>query len=167
MKRFRCISVLFLAFSLLTSCAKTEESTQGYAFYFCQKTYEYGSDSSIIAAEYFSAETAMTPEQLIEQYLLGPQDESLSSPFPSGTTLHYLKIGAETTEITLSPQFASLEKIELTIACACLTLTISSVCNCTSVEISALDSLINNQKTITMDVNALALYDIVTAKSDQ
>lgn len=164
MKKFKCILICCLIFILITGCANEEENIQGYAFHYCWKSYPYGSESSAVTVEKFSTAETLTPEQIITRYLEGPISDELRSPFPQGTVLDFLKINNDHTEIILSSEFAQLEKIDLTIACACLTLTINDLTNCPTVKIGASDSLLNNQKFIIMDANSLSLSDMVTAE---
>ena len=159
---------LFLCFlmviTLLPACSANETTEQGYSFYYCKSEYQYGSHSSVVTAENFVPVETNNPESLVEAYLNGPISDELVSPFPAGTKLKSMQIGADQVQIILTSEFASLDRIDLTIACACITLTIQNITDRTMVEISADNELLNNQKSIIFDATSLALTDLITSQ---
>lgn len=66
---------------------------------------------------------------LMEALLTGPEDNSLRSAVPDGTTLKSLKVSGHRAQIDLSAQYARLSGIDLSLADYCITLTLTQLPN--------------------------------------
>ena len=74
---------------------------------------------------------------VLSLYFLGPQDPGLISPFPHGTAVQSIEQGDTQLILTLSPAFAQLNGIDLTIACTCLAQTCFDLTDAESVRIES------------------------------
>ncbi len=61
---------------------------------------------------------------LMQIYVNGPLTDQHINPFPKGTAVQNITLNNVTVEIILNDSFAELNNVEMTSACACLTMTI-------------------------------------------
>lgn len=61
---------------------------------------------------------------LMQIYVNGPLTGQHINPFPKGTAVENITLNNVTAEIVLNDSFAELSNVEMTSACACLTMTI-------------------------------------------
>lgn len=152
MKRFICIIVVLILIYSFSSCAnQTHAIKNPITFYYRTETISFGTGASVICAETREIiDASADTESIIAQYLNGPQSNGCTSPFPAGTVLESYSIDNNKALIALSPHLAILNGSDLMIACACLTKTITDLTGVKSVQIRAVDSLLNNQESITV-----------------
>ena len=98
-------------------------------------------------------------EELLTLYLKGPNSDRLVSPFPTGCRLVECTVKNEKVTIVLSNELANLTGYDLTLACACLTLTASSLYPECAVQIRAESELLDGMTDITMTSEDLLLID--------
>lgn len=159
--KYKLIAVWILLLCLLLSaCSHTPPDPSATCFYYRNATVAYHSENGLIGRQLID-DTDDTSDwtQLLEDYLRGPTDSQLVSPFPAGIQLVYFSVSQDTAQAVLSREFADLTGSDLTIACACLALTIQNITHCSLVEISAVDALLDNQPSITIDPAVISFYD--------
>ncbi|MBP3304341.1 MAG: GerMN domain-containing protein [Oscillospiraceae bacterium] len=161
MKRMIAAFLLLALLTGLTACANKKDSIQEpVAFYYRRADITYGSSDSVILSEFAdAADCNGDTTLLLKQYLKGPQSETLAQTFPVGTTVLSLTVEENTADILLSSQFARLSGIDLTIACACLTLTALKLTGTETVVIHAHHNTLNGMEQIVMDKNCILLLD--------
>ena len=131
-------------------------------FYYCIKQADYSSENSAIGSESCSEPIHhLDYNKILENYFSGPNSSELLSPFPAGTKLVSFTLDQQTAHIVLSDHFAELSGVDLTVACACLSITVENMTNCATVTISAEKKLLDNQESITIDTKSLLLTDHV------
>ena len=161
-KRMICLILLFCVAATLPACVQNQDKIQvPVNFYYLRQETTYGSADSLIApitAE--GADYSNDPAGLLSQYLKGPGQNGWVSPFPRGTQLLSMELVNGFLRLTLSENFASLTGMDLTIACACLTLTALDLTGANSVRISVEGATLNGAEYIRMDRNCLTLLDI-------
>lgn len=164
MKRAISVAILLCIILPLFGCVSTEDKPkEPVSFYYRRAKLTYSDAASVIAPE--ARESAGHTEDtayLLAEYLKGPKSEEFLRTFPTQVSLADLKLGKATAEITLSDNFAVLSGMDLTIACACLTMTVMELTGSETVKISAENALLNNAPQITMDKNCLLLLDSST-----
>lgn len=156
---------LLLSFLLLISllgCTATGEDSHSYRFYYCREALQYGTGNGVIHSIQYAMPPSADADDILARYLEGTDDKDFVSPFPANTKLISMKVSTDTVEIVLSQEFSQLTQVDLTIACACLTMTISNITGCQTVEIFAADSSLNNQRSVIMDVNSIMTSDMIT-----
>ena len=154
--------ILALAFSLLlilscSACGYQNDPAQQVSFYYCAKDPADTGHSTHISPELWEDIRQNSLEEIIDLYLSGPRTEDLRSPFPEGLQIVLAEQQDSTMYLTVSPHLCQLTDMELTVACACLTLTIIELRQVQQVVITPEEGLLDGQKSITMDKNALLL----------
>ena len=162
MKRFLS-AALILGFLLsMSACYREDTQPQGIPFYYCVTQPDYTTGSTVLSAEHRSDVPENSLLQALELYLAGPKSAELQSPFPQNLKLVNAYQEGSTVYLTLSPELAALDGLDLTMACGCLTLTTLALSGAQQVEICAVSGLLDGQRTITMDKNTLLLLDAAT-----
>lgn len=161
MKRMLAFLLLpALILSLLGCAGKSQKISDPVSFYYCRSELTYGAANSVILAETVDAAGHREdPRYLISQYLAGPGSDTLTRTFPEGTTLMSLTTANGTADLILSDTFAGLSGMDLTIACACLTLTVLDLTGVSAVRIRTVSELLDGAEEIIMDRNCLLLLD--------
>lgn len=143
-KRILLAAVLAMALTLLCACAQRvqEMDESGYEVYFLSDPASAGGEDAICAQRTRLAlddtmETEDCVRALMEALLTGPEDKSLRSAVPDGTTLKSLKVSGHRAQIDLSAQYARLSGIDLSLADYCITLTLTQLPNVNAVSITA------------------------------
>ena len=162
MKRAFCmVLIMVLSFGLFgCRLGKRSDVLEPVEFYYPRKSerFVYGSDNGVISPEIREASGHVNDlKYLFSMYLYGPQDSELRSPFPPGCKLGGLRAEEDTLYIRLSEEFATLENIELTLACAALAKTCFSITDFSHICIDAT----TGEKTvsITLDESTLLFAD--------
>lgn len=156
MKRYLIILLsVSLLFSFAGCVAGNKESTD---FYYLRSAVEFSKEDGLLSAETRNKGT-YTAEELLTVYLKGPNSDKLISPFPSGCRLVRCIQDSTTITIVLSNELSTLVGYDLTLACACLTLTARSIYPEYTVKIRAESALLDGMTEITMAPEDLLLID--------
>lgn len=168
MKKAIAALLLFTILLPLLGCnTASEKPNDPVSFYYRREKLTYSDADSVVAAEpRESAGRGTDLPYLLGEYLKGPISEGFSSTFPEQVTVISFQITGSKAKITLSEQFAAATGMDLTIACACLTLTVIELTGAESVEIRAENTTLNNAPQIIMDKNCLLLLDSSAAPTD-
>ena len=161
MKRILSVILPLALLLSLASCVTVKEKIrEPVSFYYRQKEVNYGANPSVVDKEIREASSHRHDySYLISQYLKGPEDLTLYSPFPRNTALKGLSIQDGTAYVNLNSSFASLTGLDLTLACACITLTVCEMTGANQVTITAADSLLDGAAQITMTPDNLLMVD--------
>lgn len=125
MKPIRLIAIL-LSLALLLSACSFPGSQETVTFYYPRDPQQ---KSNTPSDTFYTAERREITGQttnvryLLSLYLQGPLDDQSFSPFPEGTRLVMLDIHNGQYFVQLSQEFSQLSGIDLTVACACISLT--------------------------------------------
>jgi len=156
------ITVILFGFN---ACTQAEAPEVPVNFYYVRNQYDYGTDGGVIAAEVREA-AGLSPDEILTTYLNGPVSEHLRTPFPDAVVVNSYDFQAKKLVITLSSEFSQLLDLDLTLACACLTVTCAELFDIETVTVTADGALLDGHQSISMDVNNIVLFDkstIVTA----
>lgn len=158
MKKAIC---LILVIFLLCGCGKDKsEIKTPVNFYYTNTEIHYNSLNGVLSAEVRDG-TGYKENLvgLLDLYFAGPLSDEFISPFPAGTiTMSIFREGAQL-NVELSNEFAELEGLDLTIACACLTKTAAELTGCEVVRIYATDNALDGNPSITMSASDLLMLD--------
>lgn len=122
---------LALALALLgTACSRgggrggEEKPPEGqYSVYFLSLT--SGEEDEVLGREFRTLPSDVDGvEGLMEVLLSGPEDGTLTSPFPGNTTLSHWRLEEGLATIDLSEAYGGLNGIDMTLADACIVLTL-------------------------------------------
>ena len=120
--------------------------------------YAYGATDGVFAAEIREASGHIGDlNYLLSMYLYGPQDATLRSPFPANCKLEIVRLEGDTLYLVLSSQFAELESLDLTVACAGLTKTSLAMADVRQVRIDSTSA--SRTISVTMDAASLLMSD--------
>lgn len=152
--------LIFLTLLCLLFSGCSNASNGNTAFYYLNEQANYGIMGTAIDSERRAERTELSEiNQILSQYLKGPRSSDLKNPFPDGTTLISATIDQGAVRVILSDELAALTGVDLSIACACMTLTVKSITGYAKVEIRSQNASLNGQDAIIMDANSLQLSD--------
>lgn len=155
----RLITLLLALSMALCACAFPGSHEGQTAFYYPVAASSYTMEEAYIQPEYRQI-TDTELAQLLRVYLLGPQDnQSFSSPFPAGTGLVSVSMEDGLLDVTLSTGFSACTGLELTIACACLTMTCLELTQAETVRIRADGAQLDGTPWVQMQRSDLLLTD--------
>lgn len=163
------ITLILLAL-LLILCSCTPAATtfeQPLTFFYPAMDTGYGNDDSYIQGEI--REGANLGSDLIvilNSYLQGPIDiEGYQNPFPANTQVIFLSVEEQILDITLSRGFSALSGLDLTLACASLTMTCTQIADVPIVRIRANGTTLEGRQYIEMSRSSL-LFTITEAETE-
>lgn len=162
MKRLICLILATLLLLGSTGCnSRKDEIKEPVNFYYCREMDKvvYGTDDGVVAREIREG-SGMETDKLLSLYLKGPQTEGLNRTFPKGVSLISLTIENDTAVIVLSDFFSALTGIDLTIGCACLTLTVCELTGAKGITVSTETTLLDGNRSVSMTVEEVLLLDI-------
>lgn len=124
MKRLLSILLALTMLWGLVSCG--HDASSAVTFYYPKDLSQPDNSGheEFYATEIRKHEDSQDLHHFISAYLKGPLDAELVSPFPRNTVLVDLELLDDLLVIHLSKEFSQLSGIRLTIACACLSLTV-------------------------------------------
>lgn len=165
------IAAFLLIITVLSGCssANKEEYINPVNFYYLQPSITFDNSGNVITSEIRDYGNEDAPlNVVISQYLTGPTNSDLVSPFPENIQLKSFLIDDEKVYITLSNQLTELDNYSQTIACACITKTILGITSAKSVEIRVdVGTIQDGALSITMDADSLLLFDNTPILNDK
>lgn len=163
MKRNVAFLLGILLTCMLCACnAPANSKSSTVSFYYNAEDMVHNASYGSLKTEKFNAGSFSTDyEYLISRYLEGPTKSSHTSPFPVGVKLSHFSIQDNVAHVILTNEMAALTGADLTLACACLTMTILDFTQVESVQISTESAMLNNTDYITMDASCILLVDSV------
>ena len=158
MKKLLIILLALLMF--LTGCAPSAQGlVKPMTFYYLQQTFQYDSESGVIAAELRETADCADEIAILQRYFQGPVDPTLQCAFPEATELVALNIQEQSATVTLTDNIISLSGMDLTVACVCITKTVIAVTGVEQVTIKAQTQSLGDQGSVTMTLEDILLID--------
>lgn len=154
MKRFFTLLMALSMLVMLIACSSQEETEQ---FYYLRSEYLPRESGSMIAAETRTVTGERGLNYILRLYLEGPVSAEYVSPFPRGLHLLSTKQSEDMLQIFLSSEFAALEGIDLSVACACFANTVFSMTEISRFQIVC--TAADGSLSIDVDKNAYILQD--------
>lgn len=166
MKRLLALLLMLTLLVGITACRENSEPVlQPINFYYISDPFTYGSAEGLIRAQI--ADAAHYNGSLLETlngYLAGPNEAGYGHTFPTGSQVYQIDLVNETAYLQMNNAFARLKGIDLTVACACLTMTVMELTGSKSVNISTLSIPLDGNASITMSKDTILL--ITTQQSE-
>lgn len=157
------LSIILAAVLLLylTACSSLNDKVQDPVnFYYRYESMNYGADPDVIGAEVYEAKGHRQDyEYLLSAYFVGPESYDFYTPFPEDTALKSFDLRDGTAFVQLSSPFSALSGLNLTLACACITMTVCEMTGVQQVTISVADNLLDGNPQITMTPEDFLLLD--------
>lgn len=165
MKKSICILMASLLL-FLCGCSASQNNLDTVTFYYCTERMQYKSERSAFYPEQRKV-AYDDPIELLNLYLKGPVDEHLDTPFPAGVTVVDFVQEDSTARIKLSNQVGRLSGIDLSVACATLTMTVADLFGTDTIVISGSDVLLDGKKAITLSVSDIIWSDTTPANTEK
>ena len=109
--------------------------------YYCRKNIDYQTEMGVFAVKILDfRDWDGRMLAFMNFYLSGQVDENMTSPFPAGASINAIEYRKDSLKIQLNPLFSRLSACELTIACACISLTLFELTSAYSVTFSYYNS---------------------------
>ena len=164
--------LLLVLIWMLPGCAKEEQLENPVLFYYRTAQVSYFGDNGVIDCE--KRESGTWPSgymlekwrYLLNQYMLGPESSELSRTFPDRVSVLDLQLKDNVLTLMLSADFAKLTGLDLSLACACLTLTACQMTGAKAVKIWAQNALLDGNEAVTMEFSRLVLEDLCRVPVD-
>lgn len=156
MKKTVTLLLILATLFSLTACGQSEKINM--VFYFRTAETTFDTNKGIIASENRTIQSR-DEQSILNEYLKGPKDENLHSPFPEDISLEDYISGLRRTTLVLSEHISQLSDHELTIACACIAKTVFDLTDTRSVEIKSAAGLVGGMQSIILMRNDLIIYD--------
>lgn len=99
-------------------------------------------------------------KRLLQLYIDGPISKTLINPFPENILVESITVNNTTVDLQLNSPFAQLSDMEMTTACACLTMTVLELTERHRLIITVLDHACNILYTTSMTRDHILLSDI-------
>lgn len=168
MKKTWIISLVLALLLALAACDTSQPQT-GVTFYYLKNSNQ--PENLSVDSFYATENRAYTDEtrnlrDCLSLYLRGPVGEDLASPFPDNTRLLEADLQENHLYIHLSQEFSQLTGMDLTAACACLSLTCFDLADVEQVTIISPATEKMPAVEITMSRTNLILTDTVTGETE-
>ena len=161
MKKILCVFLCFLLLFGIAACKPDKESIQApVTFYYRQVSDKLAAEQGVIVSEEREAVGHVDDlAWLLQEYFRGAQSQDLIAPFPRSVQLLHWSVDKNVLNITLSQSFAQLRGIDLTVACACITLTFLELSGAEAVSIRAENATLGGQDSLLLRREDFHLFD--------
>lgn len=159
-------AVILILSLLLPGCTDQEELRTA-EFYYPRSTYTQDSMDSVIAPEERNRENLATITLLLDQYLQGPLDPKLVNPFPEGTAVVEVYVMGNVTLLTLTDSLAQLEGLDLLLACASISRTVTGITGTPMVQISCKTAKLDGKPKILIASDTIQYLDTVPTEPEE
>lgn len=158
------LSLLLIVCMILSGCMNQDSSyITELKFYYPLQSADYTMGAAYVQPESREGDGMdKSLTNMLNVYLAGPIDPiTYRMPFQYNTHVESISRGSKMLEITLSRGFATYTGLDLTIACACLTMTCLELTDAEVIRIRAKDATLDGAEFIEMSRDSLLLMDIV------
>lgn len=162
MRRCNLLALLLATALLLSACAASAEepSVNPITFYYCRAEGNYSSDTGALAGEQVDlGRTDVTVDDILQRYLHGPSDDSLLSPFPAGLACTEQTLDGGVLTLRFNEALAELSGVDLTLACACLTMTLTQIEFVDAVRVASPGTALAAQTDVVLTDAQFLLFD--------
>jgi spore germination protein GerM len=158
MRRLVCLFMILSCLLCLDGCGNDKRNSAA-EFYYVRADYAYGKEDGVISAEPRDTAVFTDAREILNNYLLGPQDATLVSPFPYGTEILEYVYKGETLHITLSSHMVALSKANQVLACTCFARTAIELTGVKAVRFESDNSTVARMDPIVISKDSYLLYD--------
>lgn len=159
MKRILSFLLTLILLLPLSACGSDGPQDPGNFYYLRTEAQYEGTDGIIAPEERELKDLRDDIGALLKEYLQGPSDKALESPFPRDTTLLDWQMIRGSLHLNLSDSFAQLSGIDLSLACACLARTCLELTQASTIRIRADGAMLNGSTYVILSNDNLFLSD--------
>lgn len=163
MKKIRYIAAALCLLLSLSACSYNGDTVRFYYLHNSEWSYIAPTDNFYTTELRDVSGHTEDLRYLLNLYLRGPLDDTMRCPFPEGTRLVQLESHAQRLYIELSEEFAQLRDIDLTNACACISLTCFQLSDANQITILTPATDTSSAVEVTMRRSSLTLSDTLTS----
>lgn len=167
----RILSFFLLAAFLLSLCGcggKNVSYSNPIDFYFLDAEEQFGAQTGALAQETVDLLTNdVQIQQILDRYLKGPTEDGLRSPFPAGLKAEVESLQDGELDIRLSSEFDALSGVSLTLAAACLTMTLTQISGVDSVMLETGSGVLSQQANEAYSARRFLFYDELASHPEQ
>ena len=149
-----------LLLPLLGCHEEAEKPQQPVNFYYRRAETQFGSAQGVIAPQVSEGAGYADTAALLNAYLKGPSDPAFDNTFPASTKVLSLSVEDGTAYVRLNDSLSLFTGYRLTVACACITLTVLELTDAEAVCITAANEQLDGAASVTMDRASLLLLDL-------
>ena len=159
MKKFLCLILSLLLLPVLPGCRSPELQSPGQFYYYRTDTHFSGTDGVLApeTRELFGIED--DPDAILALYCQGPLSRELENPLPSDCPAPAYSLQDGILRLHFSRDFAQLSGLELTVAAGCLARTLLPLTGADTLVLTAQDSLLDGETSMTVSLADLGLRD--------
>lgn len=161
MKKYLCFFLCVLIVGSLCGCGQEDiKLSDPVNFYYPVKIdYRYDYEPMIQPEQREGKGYEKNLLGFTDRYMNGPENHRLRSVFPQDCyPVSVCRNGSRIT-VYMSPGFTKLTGIDLTLACSCLTMTLTEYTGAETINICVKDIKLDGQRTIIMSKNDFTLVD--------
>lgn len=163
MKKLFIVPIAIALIIFLVGCNATQPVMKNPVnVYYCREKVDYNSDMGAFASkqlDFGNWEDRILP--FLNFYISAPVGEGMISPFPAGAGINGIEYQDSLLNVQLNLQFSGLSASELSVACACISLTLFELTDAYSISFSFYG--INNETVAVMSRDNLKFKDISAA----
>ena len=160
MKRFICVIIVLLTLLSMVGCtAKESDIIKPANFYYRTAAVKYQSDAITAEIRESSGYDSGDLKGLMQLYIDGPISKEYINPFPRGLKVVDVTVNSSNVQLQFNDRLALLNNTDMSIACACLTLTTLDLTHRSRIIITAADASGNIIYTASMTKDQILLND--------
>jgi len=176
MKRFSKPAVWLLAAAVFLSAAvsgcavpsREENYANPIFFYYCRSDPDYSSRTGALASEVRDlGDPNISIADILKQYFSGPRANDLVSPFPAKLSCEDVSIEDGIVTLHLSNEYSSLTGVRLSLASACITMTLSQIDFVKGVQIRTAAGTLSEQANESFSAANFLLQDDSSVNPEQ
>jgi spore germination protein GerM len=165
------LAAALLLSALLTGCVKpnpAENYQNPIFFYYCRKDAEYASRTGALASEVRDLrDPDISIADILKLYFAGPKSEDMTSPFPENLRCEDVSLQDGIVQLHLSNEYSALTGVRLSLASACITMTLSQIDFVKGVQIRTDAGTLSEQGTEDFSVEDFLLQDDSSVNPEQ
>lgn len=150
MRRYKLCAAALALMLALTGCSAAVVQRPQYVnpidFYYCRQEPVFGSETGALAYETVElGRTDISVEEILALYFAGPISQTLRSVFPEGLACTRAELDGGVLTLHLNEAYSTLSGVELTLAAACLSMTLTQIEFVDSVRVETPGALLSQQ----------------------
>lgn len=154
------VITLILCLSVFLCACTTQQFREPGTFYYHRSDIGYRGSEGVVAPEQRELSGISNDlDAIVELYCAGPQDPSLESPLPSGTSLLSSRLDDHVLTLHFNEILSQLTGAELTIAAGCLAKTFLPLTGAEELILTADGTLLGGNTSLTVKLEDMSLRD--------